>query len=75
MNRIGDVVRVAQGLAVVRCPDADSPPVGTTALTEDLAEAGEVVEIFGPVERPYCAVAPGEDVRPADLVGAVLYSR
>jgi RNA-binding protein len=75
MNRIGEVVRVAQGLAIVRCGDEDHPTAGTTAVTEDLETAGEVVEIFGPVDRPYCAVSPHEGVRLPALVGAVLYSR
>lgn len=75
MKRIGEVVRVAQGRAVMRCPDEDYPDVGTSAVTEDLAGAGEIVEVFGPVERPYCAVVPADDVRLATLVGSVLYAR
>jgi len=75
MNRLGDVVRIAQGLAVVRCPAEGYPAVGTATVTEDLEAAGEVVEIFGPVDRPYCAVTPNDDVRLATLVGETLYSR
>jgi len=75
MKRVGEVVRVAQGLAVVRCPDEDHPAIGMATVTEALDDAGEVVEVFGPVGRPYCAVTPAADVRLADLVGSVLYAR
>ena len=62
MKRVGEVVRIAQGLAVVRCPD-------------DLTTAGSVVDVFGPVERPYVAVSPAGDRRPATLVGQRLYAQ
>ena len=75
MKRVGDVVRVAQGLAVVRCPDADHPDIGRAVLTDDLNDAGRVVDVFGPVERPYVAVTPDDDVRLATLVGKPLYAR
>ena len=80
MKRVGDVVRVAQGLAVVRCPDGDHPDgdhpdIGRAVLTDDLNDAGRVVDVFGPVERPYLAVTPAADVRLATLVGKPLYAR
>jgi len=75
MRRVGEVVRVAQGLAVVRCPDADHPDIGVRVVTEGLDEAGRVVDVFGPVYRPYVAVTPDDDVRLAMLVGSPLYAR
>ena len=75
MKRVGDVVRVAQGLAVVRGPDDDHPDNGRAVLTDDLNDAGRVVDVFGPVERPYVAVTPDDDVRLATLVGKPLYAR
>ncbi|SFS03707.1 snoRNP protein GAR1 [Halomicrobium zhouii] len=75
MKRVGDVVRVAQGLAVARCPDRDHPDIGRAVLTDDLEDAGRVVDVFGPVERPYVAVTPDDDVRLATLVGKPLYAR
>jgi RNA-binding protein len=75
MKRVGDVVRVAQGLAVARCPDDDHPDIGRAVLTDDLEYAGRVVDVFGPVERPYVAVTPDDDVRLATLVGKPLYAR
>jgi len=75
MHRLGEVVRTAQGLAVARCPDDDHPDLGTEVVTQDLATVGRVVDVFGPVDRPYVAVSPAEGVRPAGLVGEKLYAR
>jgi len=75
MRRAGEVVRTAQGLAVVRVPDEEYPDIGTRLVDEDLEEVGQVVDVFGPVERPYLAVSPDEGVTVAGLLGAVLYAR
>ena len=75
MKRIGEAVRIAQGLIVVRAADDGFPSVGTKVLTEDLDDVGYVVEIFGPVDRPYSAITPNDDVHPAALLGAPLYAR
>jgi len=74
MRRAGEVVRVAQGLAVVRAPGEEVPGEGTTLVDESLAEVGEVVAVFGPVERPYLAVAPAAGPV-ARLVGEAVYAR
>ena len=75
MRRLGDVVRVAQNLAIVRCPDDDYPDIGTEAVDEQLQSVGRVVDVFGPVERPYLAVSPAGGTQLATLVGAKLYAR
>jgi RNA-binding protein len=75
VHRVGEVVRTAQGLAVVRCPGAEHPRLGTAVLDEDLETVGRVVDVFGPVERPYLAVSPAENVTPARLLGRPLYAR
>jgi RNA-binding protein len=77
MRRAGEVVRVAQGKLVARVPatGADHVAVGTALVDEELDAAGRVVDVFGPVARPYLAVVPAEGVRPADLLGARLYAR
>jgi len=75
MKRIGTVTRVAQGLAVVRAPDGEYASVGTTVVDEELRTVGSVVDVFGPVERPYLAVSPNDDVHLPALVGKVLYAR
>ncbi|MEF8781836.1 MAG: Gar1/Naf1 family protein [Haloarculaceae archaeon] len=75
MKRAGEVVRTAQGVAVVHSPDESYPSIGTDLVDESLAEVGTVVDVFGPVERPYLAVSPEEGVRLAPLVGAAVYAR
>ncbi|GGL21260.1 H/ACA RNA-protein complex protein Gar1 [Halarchaeum sp. CBA1220] len=74
MKRAGDVVRSAQGLAIVRCPDEEHPDIGAEVVDERLSDVGRVVDVFGPVERPYLAVTPDSGT-PADLLGAKLYTR
>ncbi|MFC4449604.1 H/ACA ribonucleoprotein complex subunit GAR1 [Halorussus aquaticus] len=75
MEALGEVVRTAQGLAVVRCPDDEPPNVGTQAIDEQLNEVGRVVDVFGPVSRPYAAVSPDDGVALAPLLGKKLYAR
>lgn len=77
MRRVGDVVRTAQHLAVVRAADADADHVdiGTVVVDESLDELGRVVDVFGPVERPYLAVTTDDDVHLPGLVGSTLYAR
>ena len=75
MKRVGEVVRTAQGLAVVRCPDDDHPDVGTRVVDQDLDDVGQVVDVFGPVDRPYVAVSPVEGVVLPNLLGQKLYAR
>lgn len=75
MYKLGDVVRTAQGLAIVRCPDDEPPEVGTEAVDEQLNAIGRVVDVFGPVSRPYVAVSPDENVALAMLLGKKLYGR
>lgn len=74
MRRIGSVVRTAQGIAVVRTEDGTYPDIGTAVVDENLTEIGTVVDVFGPVNRPYVAVSPDE-ITLATLVGQPLYAR
>jgi len=75
MKRVGEVVSVAQGVAVVRAPDADHVAIGTPVVDEDLDDCGRVVDVFGPVEHPYLAVSPDGDIHLPTLVGSPLYAR
>jgi len=75
MRRVGEVVRVAQNVAVVRSPDDGYPEVGTPVLDEDLEDLGRVVDVFGPVDRPYMAVSPNSGVHLPALLGSPLYAR
>lgn len=75
MKRVGTVVRVAQGLAIARVPDESYPDIGAAVVDESLSTVGRVVDVFGPVRRPYVAVSPTDGVAPADLLGSKLYTR
>jgi len=74
MKRAGTVVRIAQGLAIVRAENDEFPEIGTAVVDEQLDEIGRIVDVFGPVERPYLAVTPADRSIP-QLVGSVLYAR
>jgi RNA-binding protein len=75
MQRLGTVSRIAQNLLIIRCDTADHPSIGSEAVDESLSRVGRVVDVFGPVERPYVAVTPAGGVRAASLVGERLYAR
>lgn len=75
MKRLGSVTRTAQGIAVVRAPDEETPAIGTRVVDEALDHVGRVVDVFGPVERPYVAVSPDDGIRLAPLVGTPVYAR
>jgi RNA-binding protein len=74
VRRLGTVTGTAQGLAIVRCDDG-APDIGAVAVDESLTRVGRVVDVFGPVERPYLAVSPDDRVRLPDLLGTKLYER
>jgi RNA-binding protein len=75
MKRIGEVVRTAQGLAVLRSPDESYPRLGTELVDSNLDTVGRVVDVFGPVEQPYMAVSPVSGVDLPVLLGEKLYAR
>ena len=75
MKRVGEVTRTAQGLAVVRSPDDGFPDVGTELVDQNLEPVGRIVDVFGPVDRPYLAVSTSEGTAPATLLGEKLYAR
>ncbi|RRJ30579.1 H/ACA ribonucleoprotein complex subunit GAR1 [Halocatena pleomorpha] len=75
MQRVGAVVNTAQGLAVVRASDASYPDLGTSVIDERLDTVGEVVDVFGPVDRPFVAVSPASETQLAPLLGTVVYAR
>jgi RNA-binding protein len=75
MRRVGTVSGAAQGLAIVRSDDDSHPDIGAQVVDESLSTAGRVVDVFGPVDRPYVAVTPAAGHTPASLLGAKLYVR
>lgn len=74
MRRIGEVWRLAAGTVVVRSPDDSYPEVGVEVVTETLDPVGEVVDVMGPVERPFVVVSPAGEA-PASLLHEPLYAR
>jgi RNA-binding protein len=74
MRAVGEVVRTAQGLAVLRSDDDGHPDIGTPVVDERLETVGRVVDVFGPVERPYLAVSPADGVAVPALLGDRLYA-
>lgn len=74
MRRLGEVVRIAAGRVIVRCPDDEVPDLGSDAVNADLAVVGRVVDVFGPTDRPYVAVTPTREPT-SGLLGQRLYIR
>ncbi|MFC4986553.1 H/ACA ribonucleoprotein complex subunit GAR1 [Saliphagus infecundisoli] len=78
VRRVGTVRDTAQGLLVLRTEGGNGnydEEIGTTVLSESLEDVGRVVDVFGPVERPYLAVTPEAGVHAPALVGSTLYAR
>lgn len=76
MRRVGTVVRTAGGLAIARAEAGAEPPrIGSAVVDESLSTVGRVVDVFGPVDRPYVAVTPNDGRGLAALVGGKLYAR
>jgi RNA-binding protein len=60
MKRIGTVVRIAQGMLIARSPDETIPEVGDRVVDEALDSVGRVVDVIGPVARPFVVIDPDE---------------
>lgn len=75
MRRVGTVSRFAQGLAIARCEGDEPPEIGRAVLDEDLSSVGRIVDVFGPVDRPYVAISLEGHREPASVLGTKLYTR
>ena len=75
MERLGTVVQTANRLAIARMPGEDHPRIGTMAVDDQLEAVGRVVDVFGPVSRPYVAVKARDDAQLPTLLGKKLYAR
>jgi RNA-binding protein len=75
MHRAGTVVRIAQGLLVLRTDGSDHADIGAMVVDETLSGVGRVVDVFGPVDQPYLAVTPDDEVHPPSILGERLYLR
>lgn len=67
MERVGTVVKFAQGLLVVQSDGASYPSIGTAVIDEHLDAVGTVVDIIGPVDRPFVIVSPRDDKMASSL--------
>lgn len=74
MKRIGSVEQVAQNLLILRA-DSEYTDIGTELIDAELTVVGTTVDVFGPVKRPYIAVAPNDSVHPPSVLGDPLYAR
>jgi RNA-binding protein len=74
MKRIGSVEQLAQNLLILRA-DSEHTEIGTDLIDAELTAVGTVVDVFGPVTRPYIAVSPNDSVHPPSVLGDPLYAR
>jgi len=74
MKRAGTVTGTAQGVVVVHSDGEEVPDLRTTVIDESLDDVGTVVDVFGPVDRPYLAVASDRNAI-TSLIGAPVYAR
>jgi len=75
MRRIGVVARVAAGTLLAQSPDDGHPAIGTEVIDERLDSVGRVVDVMGPVERPYLVITPDGDEPPVALLNEPVYAR
>lgn len=75
MQRAGTVKRIAGSILVARSDDEVVPDIGAQTIDEQLDPVGRIVDVFGPVDRPYLAIAPAEGRAPASVLGESVYVR
>lgn len=75
MDRVGEVVRIAQGLLVVQSDSQTYPDIGTEVVNERLEPVGSVVDIIGPKAKPYVVISPKESSAVSRLLNQRLYRR
>ena len=75
MKRIGEVARVTAGTLVARSHDDTHPAIGAEVIDERLDRVGRVVDVMGPVERPYLVITPDGAEPPVTLLNEPVYAR
>lgn len=73
MRRAGEVVRTTNGVLVVRSDDDSHPDIGDRVVDEALDPVGTVVDVIGPVTRPYLVVSPDSDRPLVEFLNDRLY--
>lgn len=75
MQRAGTIKRIAGSVLIARSETPTVPEIGAETVDEHLDSVGRVVDVFGPVDRPYLAITPADGRRPADTLGEAVYVR
>lgn len=75
MDRAGQVVKTVGGMIVARSDDDSHPEIGETVIDNSLDRVGRVVDVIGPVTRPYIIVSPTDDRSAVALLNERLYVR
>lgn len=75
MRRAGVARTAAHHVVVLERETGDPPDIGTRVVNDELRPVGRVVDVIGPVNRPYVVVAPDEGVEPASVLDQTLYVR
>ena len=73
MKRIGEVKTITGSIAVVQGEDQTRPKIGIKVIDEKLEKVGHIVDIIGPVSRPYIVIKIRGGVK--DILKKRLYSR
>lgn len=74
MRRVGEIIDVVNGRFVIRTSDDAVPEFGANLIDQELDRIGHVVDVFGPVERPYLTVATDETDPAVDKIGEPVYT-
>lgn len=75
MRRIGTVTDIAQRRYVLRAFEGVDPVIGTSVIDAELETIGRVVDVIGPVDRPYLVLDPTETEPDPAMIGKRVYSR
>lgn len=72
MKRVGKLLHVTPSGGIGRFEV--EPKMGQPVFDKDGKRIGNIIDIFGPVERPYVKIKPASGVRLEELVGKYLYA-
>ena len=75
MHRVGIAESVVQNLLIALSSESAQLEIGEEVIDESLTHIGRIVDIFGPVSRPYVAITPHSDLPLGRYLGAKLYAR
>ena len=73
MKRIGEVKTITGSIAIVQGEDQTRPKIGTKVIDEKLENVGRIVDVIGPVSRPYMVIKIKEGAK--SILKKRVYSR